>query len=81
MKDETFEKRTYLEDMTMADAQTYFKYGTNMTDVKFNFKNDKKFTNELWKCDSCMTAIESQSQILWCPAYQDLRSGKSLIRL
>ena len=49
-----------------------------MTDVKFNYKSDKKFSNELWKCDSRGTAIETQSHILWCPAYQELRAGKSI---
>ena len=29
-------------------------------------------------CDSCKRAIESQSHLLWCPAYQHLREGKSL---
>ena len=49
-----------------------------MLDIKFNFKNDKLNAKELWKCDSCQSAIESQDHILWCPAYVDLREDKSL---
>ena len=49
-----------------------------MTNVKFNYKNDQNYSRELWKCDSCMSAIETQSHILYCPAYQELREGKSI---
>ena len=47
-----------------------------MLDVKFNFS--AKYEKELWKCDSCASAIESQSHVMYCPAYAKLRSGKDL---
>ena len=31
----------------------------------------------LWKCTGC-GYVDSQAHILWCPAYQELREGKSL---
>ena len=46
--------------------------------AKFNYKNDVKNRSELWRCDSCMTAIDTQSHILWCPSYHTLRQGKDL---
>ena len=50
-----------------------------MTQVKFNLKNDKKFVYENWKCDSCDSGfIESQSHLIWCPAYSHFREGKDL---
>ena len=49
-----------------------------MTEAKFNFKNDRTNRKDLWLCDSCEKAIESQSHLLWCPAYKNLREGKSL---
>ena len=49
-----------------------------MLDFKFNYKNDVKYSKELWNCDSCQSAIESQDHILWCPSYVDLREGKSM---
>ena len=49
-----------------------------MLPVKFNFKNDKKNQQELWRSDSFLVEIESQSHILHCPAYQQLRENKSL---
>ena len=42
--------------------------------VKMNMKNN----DENWMCDSCETAIDSQSHVIWCPAYSKLREGKDL---
>ena len=47
-----------------------------MLDTKMNFS--AKYEKELWKCDSGISAIESQSHLLFCPAYAHLREGKSL---
>ena len=49
-----------------------------MTNVKFNYKNDKKNREELWRCDSCKSTIDTQSHILWCPSYKELRAGKDI---
>jgi len=49
-----------------------------MLDVKFNYKNDPKYRAKLWVCDSCESAIDTQSHILWCPSYAELREDKSL---
>ena len=78
MSDEIFERKKYINDMTMKEAQTFFKFRTNMTDLKFNYKNDRKHRAELWRCDSCKSAIETQSHVLWCPSYRELRAGKNI---
>ena len=78
MKGESFGKQTYTYVMTMRDAQTFFKYRSHMTDVKFNYKHNEKYASELWRCDSCCTAIDTQSHVLWCPAYATMRQGKDL---
>ena len=49
-----------------------------MLDFKFNYKSNEHHSKELWKCDSCQSAIETQDHILWCPAYLSLREGKSI---
>ena len=51
---------------------------SNMMDFKFNYKNNPSHSKDLWKCDSCQSAIETQDHILWCPAYHELREGKSI---
>ena len=47
-----------------------------MVDAKFNFS--AKYEKELWRCDSCLSAIETQSHLMFCPAYASLRVGKDL---
>ena len=78
MNNEKFERKCYINDMTMKEAQTYFKYRTHMINAKFNYKNDKNYREELWRCDSCKSAIDTQSHILMtCPGYQHLRVNKN----
>ena len=78
MKDEKFERKSYINEMTMKEAQTLFKFRTHMTNVKFNYKNDKTNRQELWRCDWCQSAIDTQSHILMtCPGYQHLRVNKN----
>ena len=76
MIDECFETKEYIKNMTMGDARIKFKLRTNMTNVKFNYKNDPANSKSLWQCDSCQSAIETQDHVLWCPAYLELREGK-----
>ena len=47
-----------------------------MVDIKMNYY--AKYTEDLWRCDSCLSAIETQSHVLYCPAYTELRKGKNL---
>ena len=49
-----------------------------MMDFKDNFRNRKDYSYDLWLCDSCETAIESHSHVLWCRAYRELRENKDL---
>ena len=78
MIEENFSTKSYLKEYCLDEARTLFKYRSKMLNFKFNYKNDVKNLQELWNCDSCQSAIESQDHILWCPAYVDLRKGKSL---
>ena len=71
-------KKTYLKELTLSKARMKFKIRTSMVDVKFNYKNDKRHMSDLWKCDSCLSAIESQNHVLHCPAYAELRNGKNI---
>ena len=48
-----------------------------MIPAKMNMKGNPKFAAELWRCDDCQS-MDSQSHILWCPAYAPLREGKNL---
>ena len=65
--------------MTVEDARTNFSIRSFMYRAKFNYRSDPKNSDDLWKCSSCMSGhIESQSHILYCEAYSELRAGKDL---
>ena len=75
---EKYEMKPYFKELRVEEARLKFRLETKMVDAKFNFKNKKDYSSDLWKCDSCESAIETQSHLLWCPAYQKLRNGKDL---
>ena len=69
--------KDYLKNMSLRDSRTMFRIRSFMTNVKMNKKSDKTYAEALWKCDFCKS-LDSQSHILWCPAFSPLREGKSL---
>ena len=70
--------KTYFDELTVDQCRTKFKFRTKMLKLKFNMKNDKKYSSDNWLCNSCENCIESQSHILWCHTYKHLREGKNL---
>ena len=72
-------RQPYTKDLQLSDARIKFKHRTQMSQyVKMNFSSDVKYAEELWRCNSCETSIDSQSHVLWCPSYASLREGKDL---
>ena len=74
--EENFERKDYLSKMNLYDSRLNFQIRSKMLDVKFNFS--AKHEHELWECDSCCSSIETQSHLLYCPAYASLREGKDI---
>jgi hypothetical protein len=72
MKTEVYEEKQYLNEMNMWNARMNFSLRTRMFPCKMNYMNNPKYKAELWSCDSCETHIDSQSHILYCPAYKQL---------
>ena len=77
MKGEDYGQKDYLSELSMEEARMHFRVRTRTIKCKLNQSNDKGNKSSLWKCRAC-GYIESQTHLLHCPAYQDLRSGKSL---
>jgi hypothetical protein len=69
--------KSYIKEMNLRQARTMFRVRSSMLDTKMNQKSNPKYAAELWKCDDCLS-MDSQSHILWCPAYAPLREGKNL---
>ena len=77
MRGEQFEENQYLKEMSMMDARTLFRIRSQTTTVQMNQRSDKSHAKNLWKCLECGN-IDSQSHIVWCPFFSELREGKSL---
>ena len=77
-KKDVYGLKNYFKELKTDEILIKFRIRTNMLDTKFNYKNKKDYSNELWVCDSCASAIETQSHLLWCPSYQHLRQGKKI---
>ena len=76
--DDKFECKQYLSTLPLEKARTMFKHKCKMTEnVKMNFKNDQQFSNSLWRCSSCLNQ-DTESHLLWCPGYTDMREGLNL---
>lgn len=76
-KEEDYEMKNYLKEMKMSDARVHFRVRTRMIRCKMNQPSDPINKATLWQCTGCGN-VDTQSHILYCPAYQELREGKSL---
>ena len=78
MKNDKFEKKSFLSDLEINSARMKFGIKTKMVkSVKLNYKNEPINKQKVWKCDDC-ESIDSQEHILWCPAYSLFRKDKNL---
>ena len=76
---EEFGRKLYLEELDLTSARTKFKFRTKMSQfVKMNYSSSPEYSQDLWRCHSCRTKIDTQAHVLWCPEYSTLREGKSL---
>ena len=76
---EKFEMKDYVKQMKTEDARVNFSLKSKMYKAKFNYKNDPEYSADLWWCSSCMSGhIETQSHILYCDAYAELRADKDI---
>ena len=75
---ESFGRKSYISDLNLQQARIKFKYRSSMTQhVKMNQKSNKAYENALWKCEDCGLQ-DTNSHLLWCPGYLNLREGKDL---
>ena len=77
MKDEAYERKTYLSDLNMNDARVLFRIRTRTIKCKMNQSSSQANKASLWQCQGCGN-VDTQTHILYCPSYQHLRERKSL---
>ena len=72
---EDFGRQPYLKQLNLTDSRTK----TKMTQyVKMNYSSETRYSQDLWRCDSCRSKIDSQNHVLRCSSYASLRKGKDL---
>ena len=73
---EEFELKSYFKTLSLKDARHIFKFRSKMTQyIKRNYSNDKGYRQSLWQCPSCNISIDTQSHIMWCESYKELREN------
>ena len=78
LEKEEFEIKNYLKELRLSNARLMFKIRSKMVEnIAFNFSNDPKHIERLWKCTHCDN-MDSQSHVLFCASYKHLREGKDL---
>ena len=78
LQDEKFGFKPYLSNLSLDKARTLFKHKYAMTEhIKMNFKGNPSYARTLWKCSHCSNQ-DSESHILWCPKYEDMRKDIDL---
>ena len=76
MMTENFKYQENISKMKISQSRTNFQMRSKMLDIKFNYS--AKYEKDLWLCDTCCSAIETQSHMVFCPAYASFREGKDL---
>jgi len=84
-KAESCQVQPYLKALNCKDARLRFQLRAKMTPtVKMNFMSDPAYSENLWTCEGCVGANkldgfrDTQSHILTCEGYADLRVNKNL---
>ena len=69
--------KEYLETRSIADCRMLFRLRTEMVDLKDNMRGRYKGYNT--NCEACQENVpESQTHVMVCSSYRDIRVGKDL---
>ena len=78
IKNEHVKVKDYFKSKNLEDVRVMFRIRTRMVELKANFKNNPAFRKEGWICDGCELEIETNSHVMNCRAYDQVRVGKNL---
>ena len=75
LKTEEYEVKPYIFKLNLHEIRVKMRLRSQMlSNVKFNFQSERKFSEVLWACSCQGKMIESQFHIeKICPKYSDLR--------
>ena len=78
MKDEIVKGNQYFFRENLQSVRTIFRFRADLFEAKMNFKHKPEYIKEKFLCDSCMSEIDENTHVLYCPAYSNLRENKNL---
>ena len=78
LRDECVKGNEYFYKETLYNVRTLYKFRVDMIEAKMNFKNNREYKSENFLCDSCESATDQNSHVLFCPSYSLLREGKNI---
>ena len=81
--DDPTKPKDYMMDKSLADSRMIFRIRTEILDMKDNMKDNmrNKYKGTSINCEACdNNKAESQSHVMVCPGYAELRVGKDMRR-
>ena len=80
MKEEQYELKEYFKTMNLSQARMKFSLRMKTTKhVKSHFFNDRKYSEQMWKCSPQCDKIDTIQHIAFsCPKYDHLKHNKDL---
>ena len=83
--DQNLKIKDYLKELSLAKARLIFRKNCRfLNTIRMNFKQNKKYKSEKYKCPNCMnlnptqTYIDDQDTLTSCEGNKDLRSDLNL---
>ena len=76
IQEEVRKGNAYFFRESLSTVRTLFRFRVDLFEAKMNFKNKQEYKEENYLCDSCMSAIDRNTHVLFCPSYRELREGK-----
>ena len=78
LRDEISKGNKYFFQESLHNVRTVFRFRVDLYEAKLNFKNKPEYKRENFLCDSCESASDENTHVLFCPSYAILREGKNL---
>ena len=78
LREEKTKKNNYIKKENIPHARVVFRHRCEMFDSKLNLKNNYKYKEENYLCDSCESKQDDNLHVLYCDSYKELRVGKDL---
>ena len=67
MRDEVKKGNAYFYSENLQNARNTFRFRVELFEAKNNFKQKAEYRKENYLCDSCESAVDLNTHVLFCP--------------